>query len=264
MTWILLANDDGVDSPALPPLARALGALGEVRVVAPDRERSWVGKAITRFDPVSVQRVERDGVEMLACSGTPADGVQLGIHALFDEVPELVVSGINLAFNHGTGFILSSGTVGAAIEGWIGGLPAVALSTGVLGADYRAWREHIRTPDAAPSWRRLAEVGAELLVDIRESGLLDHADVVNVNLPWESTVDTPREVTTIARIGYDRLFQPTGDGGWIHDFGGGILEFESLDGTDVDAANDGAISITPIRMPEALDVPDDVRRRLES
>ncbi|MCJ7726202.1 MAG: 5'/3'-nucleotidase SurE, partial [Acidimicrobiia bacterium] len=116
MTWILVTNDDGVDAKALVPLARALGDLATVRVVAPDGERSWIGKAITRHQPLHVESIERGGLEMLSCSGTPADCVQLGIHTLFDEPPALVVSGINLGYNHGTGSLHTSGTVGAVLE----------------------------------------------------------------------------------------------------------------------------------------------------
>ncbi|MEA3510405.1 MAG: 5'/3'-nucleotidase SurE, partial [Actinomycetota bacterium] len=105
MPWILLTNDDGIDSPALAPFARALGDLGTVRVVVPDRERSWVGKAITRFDPIRVEKVELDGGEAWTCTGFPADAVQIGIHGLFDEPPSLVVSGINVGYNHGTAFL---------------------------------------------------------------------------------------------------------------------------------------------------------------
>ena len=93
---ILLTNDDGIDAPALVPLARALAELGQVSVVVPDRERSWVGKAITRFDPVSVEETSREGIVMHAVSGYPADAVQLGIHALGLPHPDLVVSGIKL------------------------------------------------------------------------------------------------------------------------------------------------------------------------
>lgn len=265
MSWTLVTNDDGVDSPALPPLARTLGEEGRVRVVAPHVERSWSGKAITRHDRVVVEQVERDDVPMWATTGTPADGVQLGVHALFDtELPELVVSGINLGFNHGAAFLMSSGTVGAAVEGWVSGLEGVAFSTGVLEGDYDEWRRHAATDAARPAWRRLARLCAGLLDDIRDSGLLELTDVVSVNLPFDADDDTPRHVTSIARVGYDRLFQPDGRDGWVHDFGGGVLHFDALDGTDVETVLSGEISITPLRMPQAATVPDDVRARLST
>ncbi len=268
MTWTLLTNDDGVDSPALMPFARALGAGAgatdddAVRVVVPDTERSWIGKAITRFEPVRTSRVARDGIEVTTCSGTPSDGVQLAVHTLFEAPPALVVSGINLGFNHGAGFLLSSGTVGAAMEGWIAGVPAVAFSTGTM-TDYGAWRRHARSPEAADDWRRLASLCTGLLADIRTSGLLGIADVVTVNVPFDATAATPRRVTDLARVGYDRLFRPDGTGGYVHDFGGAFTRFAPLEGTDVDAGQHGWISVTPLRMPGSPPVGDAMRRALQ-
>ena len=136
MGWILITNDDGVDSPALVPLARAINQVGRVEVVVPDRERSWIGKAITRHDPVTVRPVVRGGSTFIAASGYPADCVQLGLHALFAEPPALVVSGINIGYNHGSGYIHSSGTVGAAVEAVLGNVPAIALAAGGLDRVY--------------------------------------------------------------------------------------------------------------------------------
>ena len=96
MTFLVLTNDDGVGSPALVPFAKALQRLGRVEVVVPDRERSWVGKAITRHDEIRVEEVERDGILMHTATGYPADCTQLGVHLLFDETPSMVVSGINI------------------------------------------------------------------------------------------------------------------------------------------------------------------------
>lgn len=261
MTRVLVTNDDGVDAPALPALARACEQLGEVRVVAPDRERSWVGKAITRFDPVRVEKVERGGVSMYAVSGYPADAVQLGIHALGPR-PDLVVSGINLGYNHGAGFLMSSGTVGAAVEAWISGIPAVALSTGTIG-DWHEWRSVATAPEAADDWERLAELSVDLIRRSEKSGIFQHSDVISINIPFQSTETTERRVTSIARVGYDRLFTLADDGAYVHAYGGGINQIDAVDGSDIDAAHDGAISITPLRMPEAARIPADVRRAIE-
>lgn len=258
---ILVTNDDGIDAPALVPLARAMADLGEVTVVVPDRERSWVAKAITRFDPVTVVEEQRDGVRIHAISGYPADAVQLGIHAL-GIVPDLVVSGINLGYNHGAGFLMSSGTVGAAVEAWIAGIAAVAVSTGTM-TDWHDWRGRAMAPDSAGAWERLAAVTAQLVHLVDESGLHDHADVVSVNLPYEADQDTERRLTTIARVGYDRLFSLRAEGVFVHAYGGGITHIDPVEGSDIDAAHDGVISITPIRMPEAAALPTEVRARVE-
>jgi 5'-nucleotidase len=257
MSWILLTNDDGVDSPALLPFARALETLGEVRVVVPDRERSWVAKAITRHDPIRVDEIERDGLRMWAASGYPADAVQLGIHALFDEPPALVVSGINLGYNHGAGFLMSSGTIGATTEAWVSGVRGIAVSTGTV-RDWGAWREMVHAPGSAEGWERTAELGARIVADLTEDGLGDHCDVVSVNLPFDPPEPPERRITKIARVGYDRLFRSRGGGVFVHDFGGGFVHFDTLEGTDVDAAHHDLVSVTPIRMPEAAQIPPEV------
>jgi 5'-nucleotidase len=260
---ILITNDDGIDAPALVPLARALSPMGEVTVVVPDRERSWVGKAITRFEPVTLSETERGGLPMFTTSGYPADAVQLGVHSLGGSVPDLVVSGINLGYNHGAGFLMSSGTVGAAVEAWISGIPALAVSTGTM-SDWHLWRARAESPDSEPSWKRLADLTVVLAGAVESSRLYQYADVVSINVPFDADESTPRRVTTIARVGYDRLFTPEGEGRFVHGYGGGITEFDPVEGSDIDAAHDGVVSITPIRMPAAATVPAEVRSALES
>lgn len=262
MPGVLLTNDDGVDSPALVPFARALAAFGRVTVVAPDRERSWISKAITRVGEISLAPVERHGVAMTACTGYPADAAQLGIHIVCDPRPDVVVSGINIGLNHGTAFMLSSGTVGAAIEGWISGLPAIAFSTGVSSGRHDDWRDRVTGPDAGEAWRRLSAACVAVLRDVWDSGLMRGADVVSVNLPFDATAATPRRVTTLARVRYGGLFDAVGPDRYRHAFVD-VTRPAALDGTDVEAFQDGVVSITPIRMPEAVDVPAAVRARVE-
>lgn len=262
MSWILLTNDDGIESPALAPFAAALKELGAVRVVVPDRERSWVGKAITRIGPVGTAQVDLNNSTAWTVTGYPADAVQIGIHGLFDEPPSLVVSGINIGYNHGAAFLMSSGTVGAAVEGWASGVPSIAISTGANG-DWSAWKRRALDPAAASDWQRLAKVATDVVGEVGDAGLSQLADIVTINIPFDATFDTSRQVTRIAKVGYDRLFAHQGAGIYEHDFGGGLIEFEPMHGTDIAAARDDRISIAPIRMPAAASIPDDVRAQLE-
>lgn len=262
MTRLVLTNDDGVDSPALVPFARALDRRHDVLVCTPDGERSWSGKAVSRHAPITLVADERDGFPVHHTSGTPADAAQLGVHHVAGGRVDVVVSGINVGFNHGAAFLLSSGTVGAAIEGWIAGCTAIAFSTGTWGDDWDAWVRHVTGPDAGPGWERLAELCVDLLDDLLASGLADTADVITVNLPFEADADTPRRVTDLARIGYHGLFQRLHDGQWHHQTVA-LREIDDLDGTDVEAASEHVITITPVRMPATPDVPAEVRARLE-
>ena len=128
MTSLLITNDDGIDAPALVPLAKALSRLGEVTVAAPSGERSWIGKAISKVGTVQANRVERGGLEMWSIDGFPADCVQIGSLGILDTPPDLVVSGINIGSNKGSAFATGSGTLGAAVEASNMGLGGIALS----------------------------------------------------------------------------------------------------------------------------------------
>lgn len=128
MARLLLANDDGIDSPGLHALAEALEGVGHrVRVCAPDRERSAQSHALTVHKPLRADEL-RPG--WWSISGTPADCVYLGLNALLEEPPELVLSGINRGSNAGHD-VYYSGTVAAAMEASLSGVPAVAVSLAV-------------------------------------------------------------------------------------------------------------------------------------
>lgn len=125
---ILVSNDDGIQSPGLHELVRALSSLGEVWVVAPDREQSAVGHAITLAEPIRLFDFSVDGAHRtFAISGSPADCVKLALAELLPTRPDVVVSGINRGENTGIS-IIYSGTVSAATEGAINGIPSIAVS----------------------------------------------------------------------------------------------------------------------------------------
>jgi len=126
---ILLTNDDGIHAMGLCALYEAFRSAGfNVQVVAPDGERSAVGHAITLSDPIKIKKVYKSGdLFGWAINGTPADCVKLGVNALLDKRPDVVVSGINRGANTGIN-VLYSGTVSAATEASILGIPSVAVS----------------------------------------------------------------------------------------------------------------------------------------
>ena len=263
MSFLLVTNDDGVDSPALPPFVRALSELAPVRAVVPDRERSWIGKAITRKEELRVECVSRDGVEIHTVTGYPADCTQLGVHSLFDEKPSMVLSGINVGFNHGLAFLLSSGTVGGAAEGWIAGLPALAFSAGDL-RNHAAFAEEAWSPErSGPLWRRAAALAADVVGDVRKHGFPPDADVISVNFPHQADVSTRRAVTRVAKVGYEELFEARGPGRFAHAFRGGFRPGVALEGTDLEASERGWVSITPLRLAHAATLPDATRQLLE-
>ncbi|MDD3850871.1 MAG: 5'/3'-nucleotidase SurE [Firmicutes bacterium] len=127
--FILVTNDDGIAAAGIKSLANSLKRIGDVAVVAPERERSAVGHAITMHKPLRAKRVGffGDRIKAWSVNGTPADCVKLGIETLLDKKPAFVFSGINKGPNLGTD-VLYSGTVSAAIEAVMLGVPSAALS----------------------------------------------------------------------------------------------------------------------------------------
>lgn len=165
---ILISNDDGIDSPGIRAIADELKAIGKVYVVAPDRQRSAVSSALTIDQALRALPYKSiDGVEAFAVNGTPADCVKLAICSLLPRKPDLVVSGINLGQNTSIN-MLYSGTVAAAMEGLIFGIPSLAISL----ADFRA------DADCNPS-AKYGKIIAERML----RGGLPKGVLLNVNVP---------------------------------------------------------------------------------
>ncbi|MBI3786474.1 MAG: 5'/3'-nucleotidase SurE [Deltaproteobacteria bacterium] len=262
MPIILVTNDDGIDSPTLVPLVRALQPLGEVRTVVPSSERSWIGKAITRFDTVYVEETQRDGVPMFAVNGTPADCVSLGVHGLAAGKPDFVVSGINLGLNFGLAFILSSGTVGGAFEGWIAGIPSIALSMAIPNDAYglTGARRISALGDRPVS---AAAVGADIVATIVKNGFPAAVDLFSVNMPADVDPATPRVVARVTRSRYGRLFVPGPDGGYLHRFSS-LEALESLEDGDMEILQRGAVAINPLRLDLSGSLPATLQAALEN
>ena len=260
--FLLLTNDDGVDSPALLPFARALAEMAPLKVVVPAEERSWIGKAITRFDEVRVERVVREGIDIFVAGGYPADCTQLGVHSLFGSKPDMVLSGINVGLNQGLGFLLSSGTIGAAAEGWIAGIPAVAFSTGSP-FDHRGWAKGAWSGTSGAFWESAAALAVDVLADIVQAGFPEGVDVLSVNFPDDASMDSPRRITSLAKVGYDNIFREHEPGRFIHDFNTGLRMTGDLTDSDVEMLRSGGVAITPIQLAHTGTVPDTFRQEVE-
>lgn len=261
MKRLLITNDDGVDALALVPLARAMERFGQVVVAAPTRERSWVGKAISRVDEVNATRIERDGMEIWAVDGFPADCVHVGAFGVLESPPDLVISGINIGANKGSAFATGSGTVGAAIEASNVGVGGVALSAMSEG-EWLDWSRWVHTDDSIAMWTRLANVAADIVAVVLETGFPPDVDALSINLPAQADVDTPRVVTDLARTRYGQLF--AGDNGSYRHAFDGILHTEGdLTGSDLEALDAGQVSITPIRMATTAGLTGSFRDKLQ-
>jgi len=125
---LLLTNDDGIQALGLTSLIDAVRPLGEIVVVAPDNPRSGMSSAISAFNPIRATLLKKEeGLTIYSCTGTPVDCVKLGLNKLLDRKPDLLLSGINHGSNAAV-CILYSGTIGAAFEGCIAGIPSLGIS----------------------------------------------------------------------------------------------------------------------------------------
>ena len=229
---ILATNDDGIRSKGMIVLAKALQGLGDVFVVAPDREKSAVAHSLTLHRPLRVEKIKKN---FYAVDGTPADCVHLGVNSILPERPRLIVSGINKGGNLGDD-ITYSGTVSAAFEGTLLGIPSFAISL--------VSRSHFKFDGAA---RFAAKVARQII----EKGLLKDT-LLNINVP---NLDEEKIKT----------YKITQQGRWVHNgsaviekvdprgkkyywIGGGELVFDKRRGTDFEAVSRGCISITPLHL----------------
>lgn len=230
--FILCTNDDGYLAPGLEVLAGAARVLGDVHVVAPDREQSAQSHALTMHFPLRA-RLVREGVHHV--DGTPTDCVAVALGALLERKPDLVLSGVNHGPNMGED-VLYSGTVAAAMEATILGIPAVAVS-------YAG-----RDPAHLQTYGPLLE---SLLPQLVTRGEFPAETLLNVNLPpIDASTVQGVQVTRLARRVYvdslTRAHDPNGrEYFWI---GGGNVEWSAPEGTDFHAVNNGYVSVTPLHL----------------
>ncbi len=229
---ILVTNDDGIHSKGILVLAKTLQEIGEVFVVAPDREKSSIAHSLTLHRPLRVEKIRKN---FYAVDGTPADCIHLGVHALLPKRPRLIVAGINKGGNLGDD-ITYSGTVSAAFEGTLLGISSFAISL--------VARSHFKFNVAARFALRVART-------IIKRGLPKET-FLNINIP---NVDEEKI----------RSYKITQQGRWIHNgngviekmdprgkkyywIGGGRSLYDQERNTDMEAVSKSYISITPLNL----------------
>ena len=227
---ILVTNDDGVQAEGILALAEAVSPLGDVWVVAPDRNQSATSHALTLHQPL---RVKRHSEQVFACSGTPTDCVFMAVLHLLPRPPDVVVSGIN----HGANLaddVSYSGTVSAALEAAIMGIPGLAFShVGMNGRDFRDGERYAR----------------DLTAKVLAEGLPDKG-YLNVNFP-----DVPRgeikglQVTFLGHRFYEDTIVSAKDprGKPYYWIGGSGYQFTEIPGSDCSAVGAGYVAVTPLQ-----------------
>lgn len=233
---LLITNDDGILANGIDCLVAAAEPLGEVTVVAPDREQSATSHSLTLHHPV---RPVRRGQRRWQVDGTPTDCVMLALEALMPEKPDFVLSGINHGQNMGED-VLYSGTVAAAMEGLALGVPSIAISFagGDLRADVSRLKEQV--PVLTPVLRHLTSLPE-----------FPRDTLFNVNLPPVPAHEVKGlKLTRLGRRVYSQSVAPMKDpwGRQIYWIGGGEITWTGEADSDFQAIQDGYISVTPLHL----------------
>jgi 5'-nucleotidase len=228
---ILVTNDDGVQAEGLVTLRRCLAPVGRVFVVAPDREQSAASHALTLHRPL---RIHRHGEDAMSVDGTPTDCVLLAVNGLLPQRPDLVVSGINHGPNLG-GDVTYSGTVAAAFEGAMLGIPSIAVSLA-------SWNEH--------RFDAVAAVLPGLVGEVLRRGIPERR-LLNINFPPRPKEDLRGvRITRLGKRVYRDIMVERVDprGKSYYWIGGAEPSWEREENTDFAAIEAGMISVTPLHL----------------
>lgn len=228
---ILICNDDGFDAPGIRALEHALAPLGEVFVVAPDTEQSASSHSLTVRSPIEIKPVDERHYRVC---GTPTDCIVMAMQVILDTPPDVVVSGINHGPNMGED-VIYSGTVAAAFEGCILGVPSVAVS---------ALQRTVADAEANGRYARL--VAAKVLEDGLPSGV-----VLNVNIPDPETGPIAGvKITKLGSRAYFNFIEPAGKRPLerYYTIGGEAPVWKDDDGSDIAAVRTGYVSVTPLKL----------------
>jgi len=238
MPLILLTNDDGISAPGLETLVTSLEGIGDLYIVAPENEQSAVAHALTLHRPLNVRRLSGRSYSI---NGTPTDCVVLAVNRILPCRPDIIVSGINRGGNLGDN-ITYSGTVAAAMEGTLLGIPSVAVSLVLsYNNDYGIMQLREKFSRASEYVRRLIETAIAQGVP---------ADtLLNINIPDTEDIKGVK-ITRQGRLSYDNAIKEIDDpwGRRCYWIGGGSPQWETGNNTDLDAIKQGYVSITPVHL----------------
>ncbi len=233
---ILITNDDGIDSLGIRQLALSLSKLGEVKVVAPDRQMSAVSSAVTIQNPLRVKKyMISDDIVGYAVTGTPADCAKLGINSLCVRKPDLVISGINHGQNNAIN-VLYSGTVGGAVEGMLQNIPSMAISVGSHDVEF----------DCTVAAEYALELAQKMLKISIPKGTLLNVNVPAVEKDKIKGIKYTSQSSAIWKDSYEKREDPFGrDYYW---FSGSYEKNTSDTESDDYALFNNFVSVTPIKM----------------
>jgi 5'-nucleotidase len=219
-----------------------------VKALVPSREYSWSAKTLTRQGTLHIEQVTVEGdFELFTLSGSPADCANLGVYHLADSKPSLVISGVNMGSNAGLSLLMSSGTVGAAIEAALCGVAAAAFSMQLSAHVYKQWRTERQLDALGGLWMTAATIATEICQEVQNAGLPEGASLLSVNMPDTCNVSTPRRFGQVTPTEYGSFFQQLEPGAFDHRYSG----YRILGGDgrgDVELLENGDVAMTAIRL----------------
>ncbi|GAA3609159.1 5'/3'-nucleotidase SurE [Flavivirga amylovorans] len=233
---ILITNDDGISAPGIRSLISIMNSIGEVVVVAPDSPQSGMGHAITLDSTLYAERIYMDNGPQIeySCSGTPADCVKLAIRELLDRKPDLCVSGINHGSNSSIN-VIYSGTMSAAIEAGIEGIPAIGFSL----LDY-TWNANFE-----PSKTYIKTITEQLLNNSLPDGIVLNVNIPNILQKDIKGIKICRQAKANWVEEFDKRKNPQGkDYYWLS---GKFVNLDGGEDTDEWALEQGYVSVVPIQ-----------------
>lgn len=243
---ILLTNDDGVRAPGLAALVQALKSIGEITIVAPSANHSGTGHGITLSDPIYIERVEVAGMQATGLSATPASCVRVALAKLLAQKPDIVVSGVNRGSNFGLNAYIS-GTVAAAREAAMQGVPAIASSLDISGH---------------PNYGAAATATAQV-VEIVKQGGLPKGVFLNVNVPAGAELKGLRLARQSSQMGMERFEEAKTPYGRPMFWSFFEQPTTAEPGSDVQATLDGYVAVTPLIASEFSESAfDELRKRI--
>ncbi|MCX6153940.1 MAG: 5'/3'-nucleotidase SurE [Candidatus Kapabacteria bacterium] len=233
--YILVTNDDGIDSPGICALAAAMKLLGEVVVIAPDRQQSAVGHSLTVAEPLRIAKVRHNGSFFgYSVNGTPSDCVKIGLSTILDKKPDLLVSGINHGQNTSIN-VLYSGTVSAATEGALVGINSLAISLD----------SHSHNVDCSVAALITQEIVKKLTINQLPKGTLLNINIPNLPQNQIKGIKIASISKNIWADSYEKRSDPFGrEYYW---FCGDFSNDDNSEGSDFVALQRGWVTVSPIK-----------------
>ena len=247
----LISNDDGITASGILASKKAIEDICETYIVAPERQQSGIGHALTLYEPLRVnEHILSDGSKGYGVSGTPTDAVTIALFEILDKKPDIMISGINTGYNIGKSELTTSGTLGAAIEAASFEIPTIAISQEVTRDDVKFENGEIEI-----NFDFAGKMLKKLVKHVLKKGLPEGVDLLNVNIP-ENPSDEEFEITKLAKRMYIPIIHKRLDprGKPYYWIGGEPFKFDEPGSDGYELCESQKTTITPLNIDLTSDI----------